>query len=151
MLSEESSIFCDNFASSIPKLITEEDNAMLMAPLSIQEVKDVVFSVSLEKAPGPDGFTALFFQKCWSFLGEDFCLVLEEARCNQTMLREVNSTLITLILKCENLVSFMDFHPIALCNSLYKIITKAISLRLAKLIPRIILDEQGALSPVEKR
>ncbi|XP_059064794.1 uncharacterized protein LOC131856862 [Cryptomeria japonica] len=74
LLLEELSIFNDNFASSIPKLITDEDNAMLMAPFSIQEVKDVVFSMSPDKAPGPDGFNALFFQKCWSFLGEDLRL-----------------------------------------------------------------------------
>ncbi|XP_059068658.1 uncharacterized protein LOC131859127 [Cryptomeria japonica] len=114
LLSEESSIFCDNFTSFIPKLMTVEDNAMLMAPFSIQEVKDIVFSMSPEKVPSPDGFTVLFFQKCWSFLGEDLHLVLEEARCNQTMLRDVNSTIIARIPKCENLVSFMDFRPIAL-------------------------------------
>ncbi|XP_059076663.1 uncharacterized protein LOC131875942 [Cryptomeria japonica] len=138
LLPEELSVFSDNFASSIPKLIIDEDNAMLMAPFSIQEVKDVVFSMSPKKAPGPGGFTTLFFQKCWSFLGEDLRLVLEEARCNRTMLRELNSTLIALIPKCENPKSFVDFCPIVLCNILYKIITQAISLKLANLNPKII-------------
>lgn len=141
LLSEESYIFNDNFASSIPQLITDEDNAMLMAPFFIQEVKNVVFSMSPNKAPSPNGFTALFFQKCWSFLGEDLYLFLEEARCNRSMLRELKTSLIALISKSENPKSFVDFRPIALCNTLYKIITKAIFLRLAKLIPRISSGE----------
>lgn len=33
-----------------------------------------------DKAPGPDGYTPLFFQKCWDFMGNDVLLALEEAR-----------------------------------------------------------------------
>lgn len=48
-----------------------------------------------------------------------------------------------LFLKKEDTKTFANFRPIALCNTLYKIFTKAISLRLAKILPRIISLEQG--------
>lgn len=120
---------------------------MLMAPFSSQKVKEVVFSMAPEKALGLDGFTTLFFQKCWSFLGDEILLVLEEARRNRSILKEMNTTLFAIIPKTKNPNSFVDFHPIALCNTLYKIITKAISMRLARLIPKIIVGEQGGFVP----
>ena len=47
--------------SAIPSLITSQDNAFLIRPFTLVEIKDVVFSMSSDKAPGPDGFTAGFF------------------------------------------------------------------------------------------
>lgn len=44
-------------------------------------------------------------------------------------------------------MSFKYFHPIALCNTVYKIFTKAIAVRLAKLLPLINSDEQGGFVP----
>jgi hypothetical protein len=34
-------------------------------------VWDVIKELNGDKAPGPDGFTAAFFQKCWGFLKTD--------------------------------------------------------------------------------
>lgn len=90
------------------------------------------------KAPSPNGFTLLFFQKCWEFVGNDVLLALEEARQNRSILKELNATLIAIIPKVDNPKIFTDFHPIALCNTLYKIFTKAIFIRLAKIISKII-------------
>ena len=47
---------------SIPNMISSQDNDMLMASFTIQEICKVVFSFSPDKAPSPDGFTAMFYQ-----------------------------------------------------------------------------------------
>ncbi|KAL5822624.1 hypothetical protein ACOSQ4_020524 [Xanthoceras sorbifolium] len=39
------------------------------------EVRSAVFEMGPNKAPGPDGFHALFFQKFWNVVGEDVCSV----------------------------------------------------------------------------
>lgn len=31
---------------------------------SLEEIKEVVFSLPMDKFPGPDGFTIAFYQKC---------------------------------------------------------------------------------------
>ncbi|XP_057832660.2 cytochrome P450 750A1 [Cryptomeria japonica] len=118
-----------------------------MAPFTLAELKEIVFSMHPEKAPGLDGFTALLFQKCWEFIGNDVLLALEESRRNRSILRELNTTLIAIIPKVDNPTSFSDFHLIALCTTLYKIFTKAISVRLSRLLPRIVSLEQGGFVP----
>lgn len=91
-----------------------------------------------DKAPGLDGFMTLFFQKCWGFLGSDVWKVVEECKKRACMLKQFNTTHITLIPKMASPSSFAYFRPISLCNTIYKIVTKAISIRIAKIIPIII-------------
>jgi hypothetical protein len=40
-----------------------------------KEVWDVVRVMNGDKAPGPDGFTMAFFQKCWEILKKDLMAV----------------------------------------------------------------------------
>lgn len=49
----------------IHPLMSEEDNRMLTKIPSWIEIKDVVFVMNAEGAPGPDGFGGFFFQKYW--------------------------------------------------------------------------------------
>jgi hypothetical protein len=43
--------------------VTEEENTILTAPFSEQEVKAAIFQMKHNKAPGSDGFPAKFYQK----------------------------------------------------------------------------------------
>lgn len=52
----------DLIESVIPKLVTEADNNMLTSIPSFAEIKEVVFRMCPNSAPGPDGFTGLFYQ-----------------------------------------------------------------------------------------
>lgn len=39
------------------------------ADVSREEIRKVMFSVKGNKAPGPDGFSASFYQKAWYVVG----------------------------------------------------------------------------------
>ena len=41
------------------------------------EIKGAMFSIGNDKAPGPDGFTSVFFKKAWEVVGGDVCKALE--------------------------------------------------------------------------
>jgi len=42
-----------------------------------QEVWEVVREMNGDKAPGPDGFSMAFFQKCWGILKKDIMAVFQ--------------------------------------------------------------------------
>ncbi len=45
----------------IPKIITDDHNFMLMKPIDLEEVEMVVKKITVDNAPGLDGFTTSFF------------------------------------------------------------------------------------------
>ena len=58
--------------------VSQEDNDALQCLPALEEVKDVVFSLSSESAPGPDGFGVGFYQTCWQIIGEDLVDAVQE-------------------------------------------------------------------------
>lgn len=114
---------------------------MLEEPVSLKEVKYVVFGLGGEKAPGPDGFQAFFFQFFWDVLGEELLAVVEESRFRGFVLKEFNCTLVVLIPKKAKPEGMEEFRPISLCNTIYKIITKIAANRLKLILGKLITCE----------
>jgi hypothetical protein len=50
---------------------------ILDAPFSREEVKKVVMEMPSDRAPGPAGFSGLFFKFCWEIIGDDLLAALE--------------------------------------------------------------------------
>jgi len=69
--------------------------------------------------------------------------VVNESYSSNQMLWPLNSTFLTLIPKREGANQLEFFRPIALCNVVYKVITKLIAERIKRWLPIIILEEQG--------
>ena len=57
------------------------------------------------------------------------------------------ASLLALIPKEPNPISFDRYRPISLCNSSYKIITKILANRLKRIMPCIISENQGGFVP----
>lgn len=99
------------------------------------------------KAPGPDGFPALFFQRFWHIVGEEVaCFYLEVLNGSREM-GELNKTHIVLILKVDKPRDLTQFRPISLCNVLYKIIVTAIVARMRPFLDFCIDEAQCAFIP----
>jgi hypothetical protein len=95
------------------------------------------------KAPGQDGFTVEFFKACWEVVKHDVYRVVEDSRQSTSILKVLNATMITLIPK-ENEARTPDrYKPIALCNVVYKIISKVIANILKPILPTLISQEEA--------
>ncbi|CAM8960908.1 unnamed protein product [Rhodiola kirilowii] len=133
--------------SCVPNKLNEEARRDLMRPYSEAEVREAVFQMYPTKAPGPDGFSALFYQKNWSLIKEK--VVRQVLRMLNGRLLEdgINKTLITLIPKIKDPKAVGEYRPISLCNVGAKIVTKMLANRLKPILPTIISENQGAFIP----
>ncbi|XP_041999848.1 uncharacterized protein LOC121749336 [Salvia splendens] len=108
-----------------------------------KEVRDAVFGISGDSVSGPDGFTSLFFQSCWDNVGRDVIATVGDFFSGAFMPRSFTATMIVLIPKKPNPVTWGDFRPISLCNVTSKINTKILASRLAPLLPLVIAPNQS--------
>ena len=80
-------------------------------------------------------------------LGEDLVRVIELSRVSGKIPAIFNSTFLALVPKIDHPLSFEDFRPISLCNFVYKIIGKLISIRIKTMLARCISGEQFGFLP----
>jgi hypothetical protein len=63
----------DAVLDAIPSKVTSDMNDELCKPYTEEEIRAALFQMGPTKAPGPDGFPALFYQTHWEFLKEEIC------------------------------------------------------------------------------
>jgi hypothetical protein len=99
------------------------------------------------KAPGPDGMTAGFFQFHWESVGQSVTSAVLHFLNGAEMPELVNSTTLVLIPKVKHPQEMKQFRPISLCNVIYKICSKVLANRLRGCLDDIVLEEQSAFVP----
>lgn len=102
-----------------------------------------MFQFDGRKALGPDGFVADFYQENWSWVGKDIVQSALAFFESGYMLKELNHTLITLILKVPNPQSVGDFRPISLCNVSYNLLSKVLVNRLRLVLGDLVSQYQN--------
>ena len=125
--------------------ISLEMNESLCRDITPAEIKKTVFSIHPEKAPGPDGITALFYQKYWRTIGLQVIKMVQDFFNSDYFDPQLNETNICLIPKTERSRDMTNFRPISLCNVCYKIISKILCQRLQRYLPNIISETQSAI------
>ncbi|WZZ66780.1 hypothetical protein YC2023_078150 [Brassica napus] len=126
---------------------TWDELVSLNKPFSGVDMESAVRSMGKYKAPGPDGFQPVFYQDSWEVVGESV------TRCGLSFFESgvltegMNDAMVVLIPKVIKPEKIMQFRPISLCNVLFKTITKAMVLRLKKLMPKLIGPAQASFIP----
>ena len=129
-----------------PKVTTEMNQTLIAVPTD-NEIKMAVFSISVDKAPGPDGFSAGFYQSFWDIIGPDVSDDIRSFFNSGELHRRQNETHVRLIPKIVGPKRVSDYRPIALCTTHYKIIAKILTKRLQPLLADLISGHQSAFVP----
>jgi hypothetical protein len=123
--------------------IDAEETIWLERAFEEKEVWDVIRDLNGDKAPGPDGFTMAFFQKCWDMLKIDIMDVFAEFHTRGKFEKSFNATFVSLIPKKTGAMDVRDFRPISLVGGIYKIISKVLANRFKSVLSKIISNIQN--------
>ncbi|KAM1414771.1 hypothetical protein ACFX2I_006507 [Malus domestica] len=113
-------------------------NASLVAPITVEEIKDAAMQMGGLKAPGPDGFQGIFYHSFWENVAGEINGVIEEIMNRNGNPLKINATLVVLIPKVPNPDTVSHFRPITLCNYSYKILSKIMANRIKPLLSDLI-------------
>ncbi|KAG7599606.1 Endonuclease/exonuclease/phosphatase superfamily [Arabidopsis suecica] len=127
--------------------LPREELQELSRPYTKEDVEKAVRSMGQYKAPGPDGFQPGFYQHCWDVVGCSVTKFVLDFFATSNLPEETNDALVVLIAKVEKPERITQFRPISLCNVLFKTITKAMVMRLKRVMPTLIGPAQSSFIP----
>uniref|UniRef100_A0A803NFE6 Reverse transcriptase domain-containing protein n=1 Tax=Cannabis sativa TaxID=3483 RepID=A0A803NFE6_CANSA len=138
---------CLEVVEDIECSISDMVNQDLCLPVTEEEVRRALFQMHPSKSPGPDGMTPGFYQKCWSIVKKDVVLVVQNFFQDGLLASSTSKAHVVLIPKKKNPELVTDLRPIALCNVLYKIITKVMANRMKPFMDKAVSANQSAFIP----
>jgi len=115
--------------------------------VTIQELTEALKLMNRNKSPGPDGLTAELYSFFWSSLGPVLVQVLNESYRESELCESTNVSVTRLVHKSDDKRDLKNWRPISLFNLDYKIGSKALSLRLSKVLEVIIDSDQSCSVP----
>ncbi|XP_072074464.1 uncharacterized protein [Arachis hypogaea] len=129
------------------KRLEEEQKQMLERMPIPSEIEEAIHSIGSLKAPGEDGYPALFFKENWKVLQCSICAFIQKLWQDPPSIQQVNQTLLTLIPKINQPEFVSQFRPIALCNVIYKCLSKILVKRIKPTLNERIAPNQSSFIP----
>jgi hypothetical protein len=126
----------ESLVEDIPQ-ITNMESELLVAEFSEKEVREAIFQMKHNKAPGPDGFPAEFYQVFWSLIKDDLITMFQHFHDWNLPLFCLNFGIITLLPKEKEVKKIQQYRPICMLNISFKIFTKVLANRLTSVACRI--------------
>ena len=136
----------ESYCDDIPQVIAEE-NELLVAKFTDEEIRGAIFQMNHNTAPGPDGFPPEFYQVFWNIIKDDLMALFTYFHKGELPLHNLNFGTIILIPKSKEAKQIQQYRPICLLNVSFKIFTKVATNRIVKIAQRIIKPSQTAFQP----
>ena len=97
------------------------------------------------KSPGLDGLPVEFYKKLWPIIKLDFFEMVQEVQNLGVLSDSQRKGAIRLVFKKEDRSDLKFYRPISLLNVDVEIITKTLALRLGKILPSVISEDQTGI------
>ena len=121
------------------------DTSMLDICFSEEEVWRIIQEIPVDRAPGPDGFTGLFYRRAWSIIKPDIMRAFHALwALDGRSLYLINQAYIVLLKKKDFTSAISDYRPISLIHSFAKLFTKVLASRLTPLMQQLVRANQSA-------
>ena len=137
----------DLLISYISRSLSEEDRELCEGLVTLQELTEALKLMNRNKSPGPDGLTVEFYSLFWESLGPLLVEVLNESYRESELCESMKVSVTRLVHKSDDKRNLKNWRPISLLNLDYKIGSKALSLRLSKVLEGIIDSDQSCSVP----
>ncbi|XP_011073867.1 uncharacterized protein LOC105158725 [Sesamum indicum] len=79
--------------------LMEKEVAFFTAPFSGEDVKNAIFDIAKDKAPGPNRYFSGFYKAAWPVVGEEVSKAVLDFFMTGRILKQINSTILALIPK----------------------------------------------------
>ena len=123
--------------------ISDSQKRELNAPISREEALLALKSLQSGKAPGPDGLSSEFYREFQDVLLDPLLEMLDHSFITDSLPQSLREADITLILKKgKSPEDCSGYRPIALLNQDIKILSKILAIRLEKVLPSLIKEDQ---------
>jgi hypothetical protein len=127
--------------------VSHEENELLVKAFTVDEVHEAIFQMEHNKAPGPDGFPAEFYQACWEIIKDDLMELFQEFHSGNLPLYSLNFGTIILLPKSREATRIQQYIPICLLNVSFKIFIKVATNRISQVAQKVISPSQTAFMP----
>ncbi|CAM2119617.1 unnamed protein product [Caretta caretta] len=118
------------------------DRNWLELPLTLAEFSEALRRMPTNKSPGMDGLTVEFYRTFWDILGPDLATVWAESLQGGVLPLSCRRAVLALLPKKGDLRDLRNWCPVLLLSTDYKIVAKAISLRLGSVMADVIHPDQ---------
>ncbi|KAL9984497.1 hypothetical protein ACROYT_G006797 [Oculina patagonica] len=128
-------------------ILNPRDRKCCEGLVTCAELTKSVKAMIPNKSPGIDGLTVNFYQHFWDILAPELTAVYNFAYHHGMLSLSQSRGVITLIFKKGDRTRLTQWRPISLLTTDYKILTKALAVRLTSVLHTIIHSNQTACIP----
>ena len=125
-------------------LLSENRRDVCDGEVSFQECERAINNIKSNKSPGEDGLPIEFYKAFWNEIGQFLVDVYNECFQKGELPLSMRKSVITLIFKKGDRTDILNYRPISLTNTDYRILASVLSARLQTVETDIISPDQVA-------
>ncbi|CAM2119839.1 unnamed protein product [Caretta caretta] len=137
---------CEVLWEELPT-VSVGDRDRLELPLTLAEFSEALRRMPTNKTPGMDRLTVEFYRAFWDILGPDLVTVWAESLQSGVLPLSCRRAVLALLPKKGDRRDLRNWRPVSLLSTDYKIVAKAISLRLGSVMADVVHPDQTYTVP----